>query len=72
MKAILLALIDLYRLIKRSVFRNHFGTCKFNPTCSAYAHEAICKYGALRGTYLAIKRILRCNPFSRGGYDPLK
>lgn len=45
--------------------------CKFSPTCSAYAIEAIEKHGAIKGTLLAIWRILRCNPFSKGGYDPV-
>lgn len=46
-------------------------TCRFVPTCSAYAIEAITKYGALKGGALALWRILRCNPFSKGGYDPV-
>lgn len=46
-------------------------TCKFYPTCSAYAIEAIEKHGAIKGTMLAVWRILRCNPFSKGGYDPV-
>jgi putative membrane protein insertion efficiency factor len=46
--------------------------CRFYPTCSEYAIEAIKKYGALKGTFLAIKRILKCHPFHEGGYDPLK
>ena len=51
----------------------HLGDrCKFYPTCSQYALEAIGKYGALKGTGMAIWRILRCNPLSRGGYDPVK
>lgn len=45
--------------------------CRFTPTCSQYALEAIQKYGAFRGTGMAIWRILRCNPFSKGGYDPV-
>ncbi len=46
--------------------------CKYYPTCSEYTKQAIDKYGALKGAFLGIKRILRCNPFSKGGYDPLK
>lgn len=45
--------------------------CKYYPTCSHYAVEAITKYGVLKGSLLAIWRILRCNPFSKGGYDPV-
>ncbi|MGN0383180.1 MAG: membrane protein insertion efficiency factor YidD [Eubacterium sp.] len=45
--------------------------CRFIPTCSQYAIEALEKYGPLRGSLLAIKRILRCNPFSKGGSDPV-
>ena len=46
--------------------------CRFSPTCSTYAIQAIDKYGPFKGIYLSIWRILRCNPFSKGGYDPLK
>ena len=46
-------------------------TCRFVPTCSAYAYEAITKYGVIKGGALALWRILRCNPFSNGGYDPV-
>jgi uncharacterized protein len=45
--------------------------CKYEPTCSAYALEAVRSYGAARGTLLALWRLLRCNPFSHGGYDPV-
>ncbi|MBZ4665215.1 membrane protein insertion efficiency factor YidD [Mahella sp.] len=47
-------------------------SCRFYPTCSQYAYEAISKYGALKGGFMAIKRILSCNPFNPGGYDPVK
>lgn len=46
--------------------------CRFYPTCSQYSIEAYKKYGFIKGTILTIKRILRCNPFNKGGYDPLK
>ena len=46
-------------------------SCRFTPTCSQYAIEAIEKYGAFKGGWLAFKRILRCNPFHKGGYDPV-
>ena len=45
--------------------------CKYYPTCSQYAVEAITKYGVIKGSLLAVWRILRCNPFSKGGYDPV-
>ena len=46
-------------------------SCKYTPTCSQYAVEAIEKYGAVKGGLMAVWRILRCNPFSKGGYDPV-
>ncbi len=46
--------------------------CKYQPTCSEYTKQAIEKYGVLKGVIKGIKRILKCNPFSKGGYDPLK
>jgi uncharacterized protein len=46
-------------------------SCRFYPTCSAYAFEAIEKYGPLKGSWLAIRRILRCNPMNPGGFDPV-
>jgi putative membrane protein insertion efficiency factor len=47
-------------------------SCRFTPTCSQYAREAVQKYGALKGGYLAARRLLRCHPFHPGGYDPVK
>ncbi len=68
MKHILIKLIKLYQKIP---FRSHI-YCKFIPTCSNYAIEAINEYGSIKGSYLAIKRILRCNPFNKkSGYDPV-
>jgi putative membrane protein insertion efficiency factor len=46
-------------------------SCIYIPTCSSYALEALEKYGALKGTYLAVRRVLRCHPFHKGGYDPV-
>ena len=69
MKKLLLSLISFY---KRNVSPTRPPSCRFTPTCSAYAYEAICKYGALKGSWLAFKRILRCNPFYKGDpYDPV-
>lgn len=65
MKKFLLKLIELYQNTPLSCHNK----CKFYPTCSNYAKEAITIYGALKGTFLAIKRICRCNPFSKGGID---
>ncbi len=47
-------------------------SCKYIPTCSQYAMDAVAKYGPFRGSLMAAWRILRCNPFSKGGYDPVK
>ncbi|MFH0814933.1 MAG: membrane protein insertion efficiency factor YidD [Candidatus Falkowbacteria bacterium] len=54
-------------------FKNRFplGYCRFNPTCSEYARQSIKKYGVIRGGLKAVYRILRCNPFSKGGNDPV-
>lgn len=46
--------------------------CKYYPSCSEYAKQAIIKYGAIKGIIMGIGRILKCNPFSKGGYDPVK
>ncbi|MCY7374734.1 MAG: membrane protein insertion efficiency factor YidD [Pyrinomonadaceae bacterium] len=46
-------------------------SCRFEPSCSTYAMQAVEKYGALRGTWLSTKRILRCQPFCKGGFDPI-
>ena len=68
MKHILIGLIKIYQKIP---FRSHI-YCKFIPTCSNYAIEAINEYGSIKGSYLSIKRILRCNPFNKkSGYDPV-
>ncbi|HEY2335633.1 MAG TPA: membrane protein insertion efficiency factor YidD [Solirubrobacterales bacterium] len=68
MKRILLGLIAAYqRWISPSMPRR----CRYEPTCSAYAAESVRRFGALRGLLLATWRLLRCNPFSHGGFDPV-
>ncbi len=69
MKKLYIGLIKFYR--KYISGMKGAPTCKFIPTCSEYSIEAIEKYGALKGGLLSIWRILRCNPFSKGGYDPV-
>lgn len=69
MKKLMLALIRFYQ---KSISPNTPPSCRFTPTCSQYAYEAICKYGAWKGGYLALRRLLRCHPFYKGDYyDPV-
>ena len=69
MKTVLLGLIHFYQ---RNISPLFPPRCRFRPTCSAYAVQAITKYGARKGGWLALKRILRCNPFYKGDvYDPV-
>lgn len=72
MKKLLIWLIKQYQnhISKWLTYRNI--NCKFYPTCSEYTKQAIEKYGAIKGSFLGIARIIKCNPFSKGGYDPLK
>lgn len=69
MKKILLWLVFFYQ---RYISPLKKPSCRFYPTCSHYAVEAINKYGALKGVFMAIKRIGKCHPFNPGGYDPVK
>ena len=69
MKRVLLAIIRFYR--RELSPRKRRPCCRYFPTCSQYAVTAIERYGAIRGGRMAAWRILRCNPFSRGGYDPV-
>ncbi len=69
MKTILLVLIRLYQLtLSRMLPPN---TCRFYPSCSHYGYEAVQKYGALKGGWLAVRRLARCQPLNPGGYDPV-
>lgn len=71
MKKILIFLINVYKKIISPIFEYLGVHCKYYPTCSQYMKQAIEKYGVTKGLFLGIKRILKCNPFSKGGYDPL-
>jgi len=69
LRLVLLALIRLYQnTIARGL---PGGTCRFYPSCSHYGYQAIYKHGAVKGTGMAVWRVLRCNPFNPGGYDPV-
>ena len=68
MKKILIAMIKFYRKYLSPLKST---CCRYTPTCSQYGLEAIEKYGAFKGSLLTAWRILRCNPFSKGGYDPV-
>ncbi|MBR5995388.1 MAG: membrane protein insertion efficiency factor YidD [Eubacteriaceae bacterium] len=68
MNKLALILIKMYQSFISPLLGPH---CRYVPTCSEYAREALEKYGFVKGVYLAARRILRCNPFSKGGYDPV-
>lgn len=68
MKRLFLKLIRFYQ---RHISTHTPAACRFQPTCSQYAYTAIERFGAAKGGWLALKRLLRCNPFCRGGYDPV-
>ena len=68
-RIILLTIIRLYQMTLSKALPGN--TCRFYPSCSHYGYQAIFKYGALKGFFMAVKRVLRCNPFNPGGYDPV-
>lgn len=68
MRIILMALIRVYRFALSPLMANH---CRFYPSCSQYALEAVETHGSARGSWLALKRLGRCHPFNAGGYDPV-
>lgn len=65
-------LIQIIRIYQKFSPIKIVPSCRFYPTCSQYFIEALQKYGFIKGSYLGIKRILRCHPYNKGGYDPLK
>ena len=68
MKKVLILLLKFY---KRHISPMFGAACKYVPTCSEYAMEAIETHGVIQGLWLTVKRLLRCNPFAKGGYDPV-
>ncbi|MCY4575448.1 MAG: membrane protein insertion efficiency factor YidD [Chloroflexi bacterium] len=68
MKYIALGLLRLYKFVLSPLLP---AACRYQPTCSEYAHEAIERHGAVRGTIMAARRLGRCHPFREGGYDPV-
>ncbi|PIP27133.1 MAG: membrane protein insertion efficiency factor YidD [Candidatus Moranbacteria bacterium CG23_combo_of_CG06-09_8_20_14_all_39_10] len=77
MKQLALNFIRLYQrteFFRKPIFRNLFmsdASCRFTPSCSEYSHQSIEKYGLLKGSMLGLKRIIRCHPLSKGGFDPV-
>jgi hypothetical protein len=69
MKFLVLDLLGVYKAIVSPFLPP---ACRFEPTCSEYARQAVEKYGAMRGTWMGLKRILRCQPFCKGGHDPVR
>lgn len=72
MKKICIWLLKGYQKAISPIFQFFGIHCKFYPSCSEYMMQAIKKYGCIKGIYLGIKRLLKCHPFAKGGYDPLK
>ncbi|MFZ2198731.1 MAG: membrane protein insertion efficiency factor YidD [Thermodesulfovibrionales bacterium] len=69
MKTLLISIIKTYKYAFSPLLPSG---CRFIPTCSEYSMEAINRYGALKGTFLSVRRILRCHPFHPGGFDPVR
>ena len=66
-----LLIINIIKIYQRFISPFFPSSCKFSPSCSRYGIEAINKHGAIRGSYLTVKRVLKCNPWNNGGYDPI-
>jgi len=71
MSKIFIFILNFYQKKISPILKSLGINCKYYPSCSEYTKQAIIRYGFLKGLFLGIKRILRCNPFSKGGYDPL-
>jgi putative membrane protein insertion efficiency factor len=69
MQRLILALLRVYKLAISPLLPS---ACRFYPTCSEYARDAVARYGAVRGCWLGVRRLLRCHPFHAGGYDPVR
>jgi putative membrane protein insertion efficiency factor len=65
------SVLALIRFYQRWISPGLPAACRYTPTCSEYSYQAIAKYGIIKGGMLAVWRIIRCNPFTRGGYDPV-
>lgn len=65
-------LIILIKIYQKYISPLKPPSCRFYPTCSQYAIDAVLKYGTIKGSFMAIRRIIKCHPFNPGGYDPLK
>jgi len=78
MKKLVLLLIKIYQeswFYRSKILKNLFlsdSACRFTPSCSEYTYQAISKYGIMRGSILGLRRIIKCHPWNKGGYDPLK
>ena len=68
MRRLFISIIGLYKLVLSPFLGNH---CRFYPTCSSYAQEAIATHGVIKGSYLAGRRLLKCHPWHEGGVDPV-
>ncbi|HXX53327.1 MAG TPA: membrane protein insertion efficiency factor YidD [Thermodesulfovibrionales bacterium] len=69
MANVIILILKVYQYVFSPLFH---GSCRFSPSCSVFSIEAVGKYGAVKGSYLSVRRILRCHPFHPGGYDPVQ